>query len=134
MGKLGMSLIEKRDVMEVIKEKFPATLELILAAMIIAFIFSIPLGVTSALNRNSLCDHFNSLIALFGVSFPQFWSGIMIQLLFGYILAFIPITGRISGNSPDDITRFFLLDSLLTLNCPAFLGQPAPHHRPAVIL
>ena len=119
-GELGMSLVEYRDTAEIIKDKFPATLELILTSMTLAVLLAIPLGVFSALKRNSLTDHFNTLLSLIGVSFPQFWIGIMIQLLFGYILAFLPITGRISGSPPTAITRFFLIDSLLTLNFPAF--------------
>lgn len=96
-GKLGMSLIEKRDVMEVIREKFPATLELVLVALILALLLAIPLGVTAAMNRGGGWDHFNRLLALFGVSFPHFWSGLMFQLIFGSLLALTPLTGRIGG-------------------------------------
>ena len=133
-GELGMSLVEYRDVAEIIKDKLPATLELILASMAMAVIAGIPLGVMSALKRNSLTDHFNTLISLFGVSFPQFWVGIMIQLFFGYILGFLPITGRISGSPPTSITRFFLLDSLLTLNFPAFWDSLLHLAAPAFVL
>lgn len=133
-GKLGMSLIEKRDVMEVIKEKFPATLELVLVAMLLALIFSIALGVTAAMNRGGGWDHFNRLLALFGVSFPHFWSGLMFQLIFGSLLALTPLTGRIGGSSPEDITGFFLLDSLLTLNGAAFKDSLVHVIGPAVIL
>ena len=82
----------------------------------------------------SLTDHFNTLISLVGVSFPQFWTGLMVQLLFGYILAFLPITGRISGSPPTAITRFFLVDSLLTLNFPAFGDSLLHLAAPAFVL
>lgn len=133
-GQLGMSLVEYRDTAEIIKDKFPATLELILASMTLAVILAIPLGVFSALKRNSLTDHFNTLISLIGVSFPQFWSGLMVQLFFGYILAFLPITGRISGPPPMAITQFFLIDSLLTLNFPAFWDALVHLAAPAFVL
>ena len=58
----------------------------------------------------------------------------MIQLLFGYILAFLPITGRISGSPPTAITRFFLIDSLLTLNFPAFWDSLLHLAAPAFVL
>lgn len=133
-SKLGMSLVEKRDVMEVIRDKFPATLELVLAAICLAMIFSIPLGVTAAMNRGGWWDHFNRLLALFGVSFPHFWSGLMFQFIFGSILALTPLTGRIGGTPPTDITGFYLLDSLLTLNWGAFKDSLLHILGPAVIL
>ena len=133
-GELGMSLVEYRDVAEIIQDRFPATLELILVSMALAVMAGIPLGVMSALKRNSFTDHFNTLVSLFGVSFPQFWVGIMIQLLFGYILGFLPITGRVSGPPPTSITRFFLLDSLLTLNFSAFWDALLHVAAPALVL
>jgi len=133
-GKLGMSLIEKRDVMEVIREKFPATLELVIVAILLALILAIPLGVTAAMNRGGWLDHFNRLLALFGVSFPHFWSGLMFQLIFGSLLALTPLTGRVGANSPQEITGFFLLDSLFTLNWPAFKDSLIHIIGPAIIL
>jgi peptide/nickel transport system permease protein len=133
-GRLGMSLIEKRDVMEVIKEKFPATLELVLVAIILSLILAIPLGVTSAIYRGGWWDQINRLIALFGVSFPHFWSGLMFQLIFGSLLALTPLTGRIGGSPPQYITGFFLLDSLITLNWNTFKDCFIHIIGPAIIL
>ena len=133
-GKLGMSLIESRDVGEIIREKLPATLELTLTSMILAVVLAIPLGVISALHRNRSFDHVNRISALFGVSFPQFWIGLMFQLLFGFVLGLLPITGRISGAPPTSITRFYLVDSLLTLNFPAFWDSLRHIALPAIVL
>jgi peptide/nickel transport system permease protein len=133
-GKLGVSLIESRDVGEIIWEKFPATLELTMTAMILAVVLAVPLGVGSALHRNRWFDHVNRISALFGVSFPQFWIGLMFQLLFGFVLGLLPITGRISGAPPAAITRFYLVDSLLTLNFPAFWDSLYHIALPAVVL
>ena len=133
-GNLGMSLVEYRDVSEIIAEKFPATIELILLAMFLALVLAIPLGVISALRRNSMVDHAARVIALFGVSFPQFWIGLMFQLLFGYLLALVPITGRISGGAPTHITGLYLLDSVLTMNWPAFWDSFLHIISPALIM
>lgn len=133
-GNLGVSLVEYRDTAEIIREKLPATLELIFVSIGLGVVLGIPLGVISALRRNRLTDHINRLVALFGVSFPQFWTGLMVQLLFGYILGFLPLTGRISGPPPKAITGFFLLDSLLTLNFSAFQDAFLHILSPALVL
>jgi len=133
-GKLGISLTEYRDVGEIIWEKFPASLELILVSMAFAVALAIPLGVISALHRNSFIDHMNRIFALFGVSFPQFWVGLMFQLLFGSLLGLLPITGRISGTPPASITNFYLIDSLLTLNFSAFWDSLIHLASPAFVL
>jgi len=133
-GKLGLSLTEKRDVLEIIQEKLPATIELIFVSMTLAVLLAIPLGVISALHQNSLIDHLNRITALFGVSFPSFWIGIMMQLLFGLALGLLPITGRISGSPPEAITHFYLIDSLLTLNFRAFWNSFLHLILPASVL
>lgn len=133
-GKFGISLLESRDVSEIIWEKLPASLELILVSMVLAVVLAIPLGVISALHRNRFLDHLNRILALIGVSFPQFWTGIMIQLLFGFALSLLPITGRIAGAPPAAITHFFLPDSLLTLNFSAFWDSLRHIIAPAVVL
>jgi peptide/nickel transport system permease protein len=133
-GKLGMSLVEHRDVSEIVREKLPATLELILVSIFFAVALAIPLGVVSALYRNRFLDHINRLFALFGVSFPQFWSGLMFQLFFGFFLSLLPMSGRIAGEPPVHITGFYLVDSLLTLNLAAFFDSLVHIIGPAVIL
>ena len=133
-GQLGLSLVENRDTADIIIEKLPATLELILSAMTLAVTLAIPLGVISALRRNSIIDHAARIVALFGVSFPQFWVGLMFQLLFGYLFALLPITGRISGAAPSHITGMYLLDSILTLNWSTFWGSFVHLISPALIM
>jgi len=133
-GKLGLSLFEGRDVGEIILDKFPASLELILVAMTLAVFIAVPLGVISALHRNRSIDHVNRVLALFGVSFPEFWTALMVQFILGYILGLLPITGRLSGTPPTAITRFYLIDSLLTLNLPAFWDSLRHIILPAFVL
>lgn len=133
-GQMGVSLVERRDVAAVIADRLPATLELIAVSLLIAIALGVPLGVVSAVRKDSVFDNISRLIALAGVSFPQFWIGIMAQLVLGSFLALLPITGRIGGAPPMGITGFYLLDSLLTLNFAAF-GDSLRHIlAPAMVL
>ncbi len=118
-GKMGISLITKRDVAKDIKERLPATLELIIFAMTFSILVGVPLGIISALRKDKFLDNFTRVFAFSGVSFPRFWIGIMFQLIFAYALSLLPLTGRISGNPPIHITGFYVLDSILTLNFSA---------------
>lgn len=133
-GHFGMSLTEPKDVGEIIAERLPATLELITVAMLIAIAFGVPFGVVSAVNRNGATDHVSRIVSLVGVSFPQFWVALMLQLWLGAWLLLLPVTGR-SGLPPaDPITGFLLLDSLLRLDLPAF-GDALRHILvPALVL
>ena len=118
-GKMGISLITKRDVAKDIKERLPATLELIIFAMTFSVLIGVPLGIISALKKDKFLDNFTRVFAFSGVSFPRFWIGIMFQLIFAYALSLLPLTGRISGTPPTHITGFYTLDSILTLNFSA---------------
>jgi len=122
-GELGMSLVTKRDVFKDLIQRLPATLELVVTAMLIAIIGGIPLGVLSALHKDRTIDQISRIFAFAGVSFPRFWIGIMFQIAFAYILGLLPITGRISGDPPTHITGLYLLDSLITRDFPAFVDS-----------
>lgn len=133
-GKLGRSLITKRDVSKDLIQRFPATFELVIISMSIAILGGIPLGIFSALNKDKVIDHSSRLFAFAGVSFPRFWIGIMFQIAIAYTLNLLPIAGRISGEPPAHITGLYLLDSLLTGNWQAF-GDSLTHILlPAVTL
>lgn len=133
-GDMGMSLVERRDVSQVIVERLPATLELIFAALFIAVVVGVPLGVLAAVYRNGIIDQVSRVVALFGVSFPQFWVGIMLQLLLGLALALLPITGRSSVPMPEAITGFLTIDSLLAFNFQAFGNAISHLISPALVL
>jgi peptide/nickel transport system permease protein len=133
-GEMGMSLVERRDVSVVIAERLPATLELIFAALFIAIAIGVPLGVLAAVNRNGIIDQISRIVALFGVSFPQFWVGIMLQLWLGLALALLPITGRASVPMPEGPTGFLLIDTLIALDFNGF-GNAVRHLIcPALVL
>src|SRR5713101_1670156 len=93
-GSLGISLASRRDVVLDIQEFLPATIELATAAVIFAVIVAIPLGVISAKNKDKWQDHGSRLLALGGVSLPDFWTAIMLLVVFGSILRVLPISGR----------------------------------------
>jgi ABC-type dipeptide/oligopeptide/nickel transport system permease component len=93
-GKFGNSLYYKVPAMELILERLPASLELAVAAMLFALVVAVPVGIISAVRRGSLLDMGSMLGALFGLSMPHFWLGIMMILLFSVELGWLPTSGR----------------------------------------
>lgn len=91
---LGMSLHFREPVIEILVRHYPATLELTLASMVVALLVSIPLGVLAASHRNRWLDHSSRVVALVGVSIPNFWLGPMLILLFSIQLDLFPVSGR----------------------------------------
>ena len=92
-GDLGQSILSKRPVWGMIKEKLPITAELGLAAFLIAYTFALPLGIIAALKRNSLFDFVSMVAALIGVSMPGFWLGLLLIYAFAVHLKVLPPTG-----------------------------------------
>jgi ABC-type dipeptide/oligopeptide/nickel transport system permease component len=90
----GNSHIMGRSARDVLIERFPATLQLALAAMGLTVVVGIPLGILSAVKRNSIFDLFGKLFAVLGIATPHFWMAIMLILLFGAILGWLPTYGR----------------------------------------
>ncbi len=95
-GDLGESLRLQKPVTELIVEKLPVTLELALFAMIIALAIGIPAGIVSAVKRGTAWDYAANVVALWGLSTPNFWLGIMLILLFSVTLGWLPASGFVS--------------------------------------
>ena len=95
-GDLGESLRMQKPVLALILEKLPVTLELGCLAMIIALAIGIPAGIISAVRRNSAWDYAANAVALWGLSTPNFWLGIMLILLFSVTLGWLPASGFVS--------------------------------------
>lgn len=115
-GDLGQSLVTKRPVLIDIMENLPATLELITISILFTIVMGIPLGIIAAQNKEGMADHVTRLFAFFSVSIPGFFIGILFQVVFGYLLGWFPITGRLSPEYGDRIateTGFMLIDTLL---------------------
>jgi ABC-type dipeptide/oligopeptide/nickel transport system permease component len=91
---LGESLFARRPVVEILKQRLPATLELALAALILAMVLALPLGVMAAQYKNRLPDTVAMGLSLFGASIPSFWLGPMLILFFSLWLGWTPVGGR----------------------------------------
>src|SRR5215470_3937952 len=95
-GDLGDSLRLQKPVLSLILEKLPVTIELALFAIVIALAIGIPAGIVSAVRRNSAWDYAANVVALWGLSTPNFWLGIMLILLFSVTLGWLPASGFVS--------------------------------------
>lgn len=93
-GDFGDSIIAHRPVLTMIREQAWSTVELAMAAMVMAIILGTTLGTISALRRNTWVDTTASLISLFGVSMPSFWFGMMLIYVFSLQLGWFPVTGE----------------------------------------
>lgn len=87
------SIYYGNDVMTIVMQRLPATLELGLAALAIAVVVAIPAGIISAMYRNSIFDYMSMGVALFGVSIPVFFTGILLIYLFAVTLQWLPASG-----------------------------------------
>jgi len=123
-GDLGISLTYKTSALGVVLGHFPATIELTLVAMILAVGLAIPLGIAAALRRGTAVDGGIMVLAIFGQSIPSFWLGIMLILIVGLWLQWLPISGHVPILEPllagDAGGAFLALPSAV-----AFLAMPA---------
>ena len=95
-GDLGESLRMQKPVTALIAEKLPVTIELALIAIVIALAIGIPAGIVSAVYKNRWPDYLANAVALWGLSTPNFWLGIMLILLFSVQLGWLPASGYVS--------------------------------------
>jgi peptide/nickel transport system permease protein len=93
-GDLGQSVRFRRPVGDLLRESFPATLELALAATVIALILAVPAGIYAAVHRDGVLDRLLMAGALIGQAMPIFWLGIMLITLFSVKLGWLPTSGR----------------------------------------
>lgn len=134
-GDLGKSILTHDSITRELLQRFPSTLELSIFAMFFATLIGITAGVVSAVKRYSFFDYLSMFIALFGVSMPVFWLGIMLILLFGIKLDLLPAGGRLDVFiNIRPITHLYLLDSLLQLNFSAFFNTLKHLILPAIAL
>ena len=93
-GDLGTSLVKRRAVMDMVVERLPATLQLAGVGLLVAMGVGIPLGIAAAIRRNGLVDRFAKVIAIVGMSAPQFWIAIMLIWVFGATWKILPTFGK----------------------------------------
>jgi len=120
-GNLGISIRTRRPVAHDLRDFFPATFELSLAALVVSLLIGIPAGVLSSLARNRLPDHVVRLFSLVGGSLPIFWLGLIVIGVFYTQLGWLPGGGRIGQftDPPRTVTGLYMLDGVLTGNLPA---------------
>lgn len=121
-GDFGRSIFLRSEVSKLIKDAFPATLELAILAMFATVVIAIPLGVLAAVKANTSFDYIATFLSLLGVSMPIFWFGVLAILIFSLNLGWLPSFGRgpglfpaIASGSPTSIIaalRYALLPSL----------------------
>jgi len=134
-GDMGRSIISHEQVTVEIASRFPNTIELAIAAMIFAILIGIIAGIISATKQYSVADYSVMGIALFGISMPVFWLGIMLMMIFGVFLGWLPIGGRIDLLIPfQRITGFMVIDSIITANVPALISVLRHLILPAIAL
>jgi len=113
-GDLGESIRIKRPVFDLIAEKLPVTGELALLALLIAITIGVPAGIVAAVKNGTVIDYGASMVALWGLSIPNFWLGILLILLFSVELGLLPASGFVGPGES-------LKQNLLTLIMPAFV-------------
>ena len=90
----GRSAVKGIPARDLLLQRLPATLELALSAFVLSIIVGVPIGILSAVKRDTIFDHFGKLFAVVGIAAPSFWVAIMGILLFGAILGWLPTFGR----------------------------------------
>jgi ABC-type dipeptide/oligopeptide/nickel transport system permease component len=125
-GQWGMSIISHHNVFLDVEYYFPSTFELVTISIVITALIGVPLGVFAASRRGGSSSALVRLLWIIGVAVPPFATGIILQLIFGYHLNILPVATQITGPLPTRITGMILMDSLLTLNWPAF-GSSIQH-------
>ncbi|MDX1809637.1 MAG: ABC transporter permease [Sulfurospirillaceae bacterium] len=134
-GDFGNSLRTQQPVIDEFKDRFPATVELASVAMILAIIFGIGAGVVSAIKRYSIFDYSSMFVALAGVSMPVFWLGLIMIYFFSVKLGWLPVSGRLGYEfDVDNVTGFYLIDTLLAHDVPAFWDALKHLILPAIAL
>jgi peptide/nickel transport system permease protein len=111
----GVSIATHRYVTDEIRERFPATMELALAAMLFATFLGVPLGFVAAKKYGGPVDHASLFASLIGVSIPVFFLAILLKYVFAVRLGWLPSVGRIDVESDvEHPTNFYILDAIIT--------------------
>jgi ABC-type dipeptide/oligopeptide/nickel transport system permease component len=134
-GDFGKSIKSDRPVLKEFSERFSATFELAIMSMVFAIIFGIAAGVISATYRYSIFDYATMSLSVAGLSIPVFWFGLILIYFFAVKLGILPVSGRLSYEYYiENITGFYLIDSLLTKDYGAFIDALKHIIMPAFVL
>lgn len=135
-GDWGMSVFTRRPVFDDILTYLPATLELVIAAFLIAVLIGIPLGLLTAVYRNGPLDYLMRSVALGGIAMPRFFLGLLLQIAFAAWLEILPLSGRypLIETPPDTVTGFYTVDALIAGDWYAFQIALAHLALPAIAM
>lgn len=134
-GDFGHPVTDSRSVGQIIADTAPATLELVIAAMLVAVLVGISVGALAARLRDTAFDLGGRFFGILIYATPLFWSALLAQLYLSADLHWLPSSGRIGGfYVPDHITGFYTIDSLVTGNWPALWSTLSHLALPAITL
>lgn len=136
-GNLGNSLSTGQSVVEEIATRLPASAELTLFGLFAAMMIAVPLGILAAVKQGSIVDHACRVVATVGVSLPVFFTGLLLVYVFYFLLGWAPAPiGRLDifFTTPDRITGFYLIDSLLARDLETFRAALSQLILPVVTL
>ncbi len=114
-GRLGHSVVSGHDVITDLAQFLPASLELVLLAMLFAVGVGVPMGILAALRRNRPLDHLVRILAVSGMALPEFWVGLLLLLVFSGWFGWLPTGGQLSVATapPPPMTGMVMIDALL---------------------
>jgi peptide/nickel transport system permease protein len=111
----GVSVASHRKITDEIKDRFPATVELAVGAMLFATLFGIPLGFIAAKKYGGVVDHASLFVSLIGISIPVFFLAIILKYIFAVRLGWLPSVGRVDVTiEAEHPTNFYVIDAILT--------------------
>jgi ABC-type dipeptide/oligopeptide/nickel transport system permease component len=115
-GKMGVSYTTAQDVSKDLRQRFPASFELVTYAMLIAVAIAVPLGIAAAIKKDSWIDHVARVVSVLGVSMPIFWLGLILLYVFFFKYGWFPGPLGRTGSATsdfDDITGILTVDTLI---------------------
>jgi peptide/nickel transport system permease protein len=134
-GDLGTSVTTRRPVTDELEQRFPATIELTISALLFAVLLGIPLGFVAAKRYGTVIDNASLFVSLLGVSIPVFFLAILLKYVFAVQLGWLPTVGRITATIDiEHPTNFYLLDALLAGDLNAFWDVTKHLILPAIAL
>ncbi len=118
-GDLGRSLYTQQPVLTDLAARLPATLELAFAASLVALLIGVPLGILGGLYRDTPIDQAVGIATISCMAIAPFWIAMELQSLFSMELGWLPLSGRMQGFPPDQVTGFIFLDALIAADAGA---------------
>lgn len=134
-GDLGTSFLFSDPVVDLIRDRMPATIELAIVSLLIALVFGVPLGLWAGAKPNSAIDNIGSMVGFFGISMPSFWFSLMLILVISGYFHWLPSNGQSTyGIAPDADSGFYILRNLFSGNMEAVVDGLQHILMPAIAL